>query len=709
LGHQRSPSSIMIANENATPVLIAASLPGWAAPRSNFWRFLRDELTLSPPRTFQMFRMTALVMLVVIVSMALRVPSAAISAYMIFFVSKADVATTARVGIGGVVGVTIALLLSLVFYSLAFSEPALRLPLMGCAMFVGMYFLRASPKGVLGMLIGFVTTYALTLIDQVPSAEALTRLILWTWVFVGYPIALLVLLDIAVGRRPADIFRDGVGERLQAAGEYLSGVDDSVAGLRFERFQRAGVDELEPYAHAGPRSSAPIRAALLRQVELLYLFLRELPAQAKNTSEVKSVVRQAGEVCLRAQRALIGRAEVPLEGLATVETGPTDSPNASGPALTLALPLLGYVKDIAHSVIDLRNPPPLDVASGSAALEQPSSPSEAAAKKTESIQFALKVTLAAMTAYLIYTGLDWSGIHTALITCFFVAQDSVGATIHKLTLRILGAIIGAALGISAIVFVLPHLESAGGLALVTGAVMLPAAWIATGSQSISYMGLQIAFAFCLTVLQGFSRTSHMVVGRDRVIGIILGNVIMSLVFTFLWPVRVRVSVRRALSRSLDALAAMIRGEPKGASASFQTNLGIARKQAPVARLEPGEDDRSSMIPVIESLFVPIHVISQLPAGVLPIGAKDALRAVADAIANWLSELAKCVTEQLPVPAFHEAEAAVQRLKAILKDSSEPADALQHLRRRCFWLGRINARIQQFANKGSEQIAEGAVS
>src|SRR5215813_8053723 len=592
----------MIANENAPTVLMTASLPGWAAPRSNFWRFLRDELALSPARTFQMFRMTALVMLVVIVSMALRVPSPALSAYMIFFVSNADADTTARVGIGGIVGITIALLLSLVFYSVAFSEPAVRLPLMACAIFVGMYFLRASPKGVLGMLIGFVTTYALTFIDQTPSAEALTRQLLWIWVVAGYPTALLVLLDAAVGRRPAEIFRDGVADRLQAAGDYLSGVDDSAAKLRFERFQRTGVDELESYANTGPRYSATIRAAFLRQVELLYLFLRELPAQANNTPEVESVLRWAGEVCLQAQRALVGDAEAPLHRLAIAE---------GGPAPTLVLPLIGYVEDIARSVIDLRNPPPPDVSSASPVTSQPSSPSEAAAKKPESIQFALKVTLAAMTAYLIYTGLDWPGIHTALVTCFFVAQDSVGATIHKLTLRILGAIIGGALGIGAIVFVLPHLESAGGLALVTGAVMLPAAWIATGGQSISYMGLQIAYAFCLTVLQGFSRTSHMVVARDRVIGILLGNVIMSLVFTFLWPVRLRVSVRRALSR-------------------------------------PVEDDRSSLIPAIESLFVPIRVISQAQ-GLLPTNAKEALHAVADPIANWLSDLARSFSAELPVP------------------------------------------------------------
>src|SRR5262249_42972033 len=159
----------MIANEVPISSSIASSLPQGLAPRSSFFQFLRDELALSPPRTFRMLRMTALVMLVVIVSNALRVPSAALSAYMIFFVCKADIATTARVGVGGMVGVTIALLLSLVFYSLAFSEPAVRLPLMTCATFVGMYFLRASPKGVLGMLIGFVTTYALTFIDQVPS------------------------------------------------------------------------------------------------------------------------------------------------------------------------------------------------------------------------------------------------------------------------------------------------------------------------------------------------------------------------------------------------------------------------------------------------------------------------------------------------------------------------------------------------------------
>src|SRR4051812_12331286 len=167
-------------------------------------RLLRDELTLTPDRWARMLRMTALVSIVVVVSNALRVPNLALSAYMIFFFSKADVVATVRTGIAGVVGLTLVLTLAFVVYSLTFGEPALRLLAMGCAIFAGFYLLRSSPAGPFGLLIGLAIGYALALVDSDASPEKLTRVLLWLWIVISYPIALLVVSDLALGRRPED-------------------------------------------------------------------------------------------------------------------------------------------------------------------------------------------------------------------------------------------------------------------------------------------------------------------------------------------------------------------------------------------------------------------------------------------------------------------------------------------------------------------------
>src|SRR3954468_5619699 len=47
------------------------------------------------------------------------------------------------------------------------------------------------------------------------------------------------------------------------------------------------------------------------------------------------------------------------------------------------------------------------------------------------VHFALKVTFAAMFCYIVYEAIDWTGIHTAFITCTFVALESTEATLYK--------------------------------------------------------------------------------------------------------------------------------------------------------------------------------------------------------------------------------------------------------------------------------------
>ncbi len=124
------------------------------------------------------------------------------------------------------------------------------------------------------------------------------------------------------------------------------------------------------------------------------------------------------------------------------------------------------------------------------------------------VHFALKVTFAAMFCYIVYEAIDWSGIHTALITCTFIALESTEATLYKGTLRIVVACAAAIAG-----------------------------WVATGSERISYAGLQLAFAFFYSVFQGYAPDTDLDNVRNRVVGILFGLIVTGLVFQYIWPER----------------------------------------------------------------------------------------------------------------------------------------------------------------------------
>jgi multidrug resistance protein MdtO len=686
----------------------------WAPPAPPSLRFLRDELTrISPARRSRMVRMTTLVVVVTIVSMALRVPEVAISTYMIFFFSRSDVLTTVRTGVGGIVGLTLTIAFTFVLLLLTLAEPALRLPAMACVTFAGMYVMRSSPAGPLGMLIGFFGAYALSLADSGLPPEALTRALMWLWVVLCYPIALLVVTEVIAGQRPADVFHEGVAERLGAVGEYLrTGAGrDAAARRRIERLQRMGTAELSPYVKERSPPVAAARARVVRQLDLLLLLLRELPADAKRAPEVHGALARAGDVCLSLRRAVLGEDGAP-PARADLEGPPAGSPAA----LAVVLPLLGCVEDLAAAVRDERQPGSPSAPSARREERPPPASAVSAAKRQEAVRFALKVTLAAMTAYVLYSSVSWPGIHTAMITCYFVAQDSVEATIHKLTLRIVGALFGASLGIGAIVFVLPQLETVGGLAVLVAAVTLFAAWIATGSPAISYAGLQIAFAFYLTVLQGFSRTSHMVVARDRLIGILLGNLLITLVFTHLWPVGLGASIRRALSRAAEALAAMLRpaseqpgAEVPDAETALHASLQEATEASRLRHAEAGDLDGSSLVSALERLFVPVHAIASQPLNVeaLPPAVSAALSTLADSVASWLSELARAIAGSGPVPVFQPAVSAAAELEQRLGAAPGADDAMAPVRLRLAWYRLLDHEIQRFPTHRLRPLGKGA--
>jgi len=135
--------------------------------------------------------------------------------------------------------------------------------------------------------------------------------------------------------------------------------------------------------------------------------------------------------------------------------------------------------------------------------------------------------------------IDWSGIHTALITCTFIALESTGATpATRVWLRIGGCVIGGALALFTIVFLMPHMGNDSRRLLWWWPVPLPLpAGVATGTELISYAGLQIAFAFFFSVFQGYAPDTDLDNVRNRVVGILFGLIVTGLVFQYIWRER----------------------------------------------------------------------------------------------------------------------------------------------------------------------------
>jgi uncharacterized membrane protein YccC len=174
------------------------------------------------------------------------------------------------------------------------------------------------------------------------------------------------------------------------------------------------------------------------------------------------------------------------------------------------------------------------------------------------VHFALKVTFAAMFCYISYMAIDWSGIHTALITCTFIALESAGATLHKGVLRMGGCIIGGALALFTIVFLMPHMVTIASLVVVVACASAIAGWVATGSELISYAGLQMAFAFFYSVFQGYAPDTDLDNVRNRVVGILFGLIVTGVIFACIWPEHTIDRLRDALRVALRQLARLLK-------------------------------------------------------------------------------------------------------------------------------------------------------
>ena len=495
--------------------------------RSPLIELFARELAPFDGRAQAVLRIATACSITVAIAMVFQIPEPTYMAYIVFLISKDEISATVTAGVGAMLAVTLSIVLNLGLLLIATAEPALRLPAMALATFVGMYSVRTFALGPISYLAGFLVVLVQTLVDDIPSPEKVTRLALWTWVVVMVPIATIVTLNLAFA--PASRVLLGRTWR-RILSELESGLRSQISRADLARWREAAVPLLSKLNEAAGRgeSHLPVSPSGVERLLEVLAILEVLPE--KRAGEADATL--PAEIALQSALARM------YEAL----NQPAGPPAQAQPAKHKQLLVPDAFSNPAHW------------------------------------QFALKTTLAVMVVYITYTLLNYPSMRTSVVTCFFVALGSLGETMHKLTLRVSGAIIGGVVAGICIVWVLPHMTDIGQLCALVAVVAAGAGWISTSSERLSYAGMQIAFAFFLGVLQGYAPATDLSLLRDRVAGILLGNLVMTLVFSMLWPESARTRLRVSLGEALRAIAALLRTPETAGQSRLRATQALVQSQ-----------------------------------------------------------------------------------------------------------------------------------
>jgi multidrug resistance protein MdtO len=165
-------------------------------------------------------------------------------------------------------------------------------------------------------------------------------------------------------------------------------------------------------------------------------------------------------------------------------------------------------------------------------------------------------------------------------------------------------------------------------------------------------------AFFMGMLQTYSPATDLTVLRDRVVGILLGNVVMTLVFSSLWPESAIMRLRGALADALRAIAALLRS-PENAEMNRQHTVEALARADNFQALSHFEIEllpRHTHLP-------DLHGIERL-AGAAFVATSDPLARDIDVqarglLGDWLDRAAQATAAGSALPLFAESATSAQ--------------------------------------------------
>lgn len=521
------------------------------------WQFLKDELAPYTGRKALVARTVIASTLVMIVSMTFRLPYGALGAIWAFVLSHENLETTAKDVRGMVIGLLLSSVYIVLGLAVALADPVLRFLWITVGFLLALWEMSAFSRYSLSGRAGYLMVVTSSIWDSHISAESKLESILWAAGVISMAgvVAWLVHLAFEAFHKSNPLV-EGIAEELSAVeellGEYLTGRPvNASTSAELTRLAMKGTSRLRQMLHRSgfdpqyPEQMGAVVALSGRLVDLAANLAEFAPSVPDG--EYERIGRLASRI--REIREDLTRGSVPRNP----ELGEGNETPAS-------LPLLSEMEQTVSLIYEaFTQSTSLSVFAPSPAPGVPTSFARADLLDSRHIKFALRGCMAATASYVAFNALHWPEISTSVTTCFLTALTTIGASRQKQVLRFAGALIGCfALGMGAQIFVLPYIDSIAGLTALFIPVTVAAAWIATSSPRLAYLGVQVAVGFDLVNLQEFRFNTSLYDARDRACGIFLGLLMMWVFFDQLWSTPAGVLMRRTFVSTLRLLAQLAR-------------------------------------------------------------------------------------------------------------------------------------------------------
>ncbi|MGE3875510.1 MAG: aromatic acid exporter family protein [Parvibaculaceae bacterium] len=342
------------------------------------------------------------------------------------------------------------------------------------------------------------------------------------------------------------------------------------------------------------------------------------------------------------------------------------------------------------------------------------------------LRHALRVVTAAIAAFALVRLLGLPQGWWAVITALLVVQTSVGGSLKAALDRLWGTIAGALYG-AVVAMAVPHVTDVG-LGLAIAVAILPLAYLA----AVNSMFRVAPVTALIVMLPIYGQAgSPLASALDRVIEIVIGNIVALAVTLLIMPTRAHTQLREAAARvaSLNAdlmdrlMDGLTRDPGRQGVQPFQAKIRAALKQAETAAEEAARerkmrvsDDRDPE-PVVRTLYRVRHdlvmagraAVKPLPEAIIadftPL--LDALRRDAGAMLRGISA---SLVNRTAAPAIDAYQASVRALGQAIEGLTDdrkrlPQEDVARLFTLRFALEQLGEDMRDLASRTSEMAKD----